>query len=312
MPVEGIVVDGDLSDWPEEMREYPIELPEYGVAPKDSVDFQGSFRIGFNEEENALYVAIEVRDESLVADETAGTEWDSKDGCEIYVDVGHRKEDVPVTQYAIRGENRSTITSVGEGVWENVEAEIQRSEGVLQYEWRIDIGEIDKEEIELRNGTLVGLDVVALDRDEDGSFSWMAWGPGVGKHMLPGRVGLVVLEEETGFGWLSIISWKEAATIATTVGVIISTLGLMLILRQLADARRFNRAQFVNTLDVDLKRYSPVYRKFLPGGGLYQAENYGLTFDERMDVLEYLGFYEKLIVQNEVCRFRGDICAVWW
>ena len=30
-PVEGIVVDGDLSDWPEEMRRYPILLPEYGV-----------------------------------------------------------------------------------------------------------------------------------------------------------------------------------------------------------------------------------------------------------------------------------------
>jgi len=28
VPVEGIVVDGDLSDWPEDMRRYPILLLE--------------------------------------------------------------------------------------------------------------------------------------------------------------------------------------------------------------------------------------------------------------------------------------------
>jgi len=49
--VEGITIDGDLSDWPEGMREYPIELAAYGVAPRDSTDFQGSFRIGYNPEE---------------------------------------------------------------------------------------------------------------------------------------------------------------------------------------------------------------------------------------------------------------------
>ena len=63
VPVEGIVVDGDLSDWPEGMREYPIELPESGDKPVDEEDFQGSFRIGFNEQENALYVAVGALDD---------------------------------------------------------------------------------------------------------------------------------------------------------------------------------------------------------------------------------------------------------
>ncbi len=35
------------------------------------------------------------------------------------------------------------------------------------------------------------------------------------------------------FDWLSTIQWNEVATIATTIGVIFSVLGLMLILRHL-------------------------------------------------------------------------------
>ena len=54
------------------MRLYPIARPESGSAPEDSVDFQGSFRIGFNAEEQILYLAVEVQDESTVIDTTDG------------------------------------------------------------------------------------------------------------------------------------------------------------------------------------------------------------------------------------------------
>ena len=48
VPVEGITVDGDLSDWPEGMREYEIAVQEAGDPLTGKEDFQGSFRIGFN------------------------------------------------------------------------------------------------------------------------------------------------------------------------------------------------------------------------------------------------------------------------
>ena len=88
VPVEGIIVDGNLSDWPEDMRRYPILLPEAGVRPKDAKDFEGSFRIGYNAEEHALYVGVEVRDESPGIDTTGSASWDEEDGCEVDVDVG--------------------------------------------------------------------------------------------------------------------------------------------------------------------------------------------------------------------------------
>ena len=67
VPVEGIKVDGDLSDWPVEMRRYPIALFADGSdRPKDTMDFQGDFRVGYNERENTLYFAVEMQDESVV------------------------------------------------------------------------------------------------------------------------------------------------------------------------------------------------------------------------------------------------------
>ena len=57
VPIEGIMVDGDLSDWPEGMKEYPIERCEYGDAPQDSADFQGSFRIGLSGNSQSALIA---------------------------------------------------------------------------------------------------------------------------------------------------------------------------------------------------------------------------------------------------------------
>ena len=79
VPVEGIAVDGDLSDWPEDMSRYSIALSEHGDRPQDEEDFQGAFRIGYNAQENALYLAVEVEDESTVIDTT--DMWDTQDGC---------------------------------------------------------------------------------------------------------------------------------------------------------------------------------------------------------------------------------------
>ena len=67
VPLEGIVLDGDLSDWPEDMPQYPI-APEYGDRPQNAQDLQGTFRLGYNEQEKVLYIAVEVEDESTIID----------------------------------------------------------------------------------------------------------------------------------------------------------------------------------------------------------------------------------------------------
>jgi len=193
VPVEGITIDGDLSDWPEDMRRYPTILPESGVRPKDLNDFQGSFRIGYNDQENALYIAVEVQDESVVIDTTAT--WDTQDGCEIYVDVEHKEQDFPAEQYVVYGTHRRAGRH---------EVEVKRTGRQHRYEWRIDMGK-------MTGKIVLGVDVVVCDKDEDASFSWMAWGRGMFKSESSDRRGDVVLiKKATGTGKIQgKIKWED-------------------------------------------------------------------------------------------------------
>lgn len=196
VPVKGITIDGDFSDWPEGMRRYPIELPEYGVPARDQEDFQADFRVGFNEPENALYVALDVHDESTVIDTSADAAWNTQDGCEIHV--------------ALWGEERALETSGYRSFspgpeWQDVDFQARRTDNRQLYEWRIDISRSSSGRVELAAGMFLGLRVAVEDKDADGSFSWMAWDPGISKDMK--SIGDLILAD----------SYAALATISGTV-----------------------------------------------------------------------------------------------
>ena len=197
VPVEGIAVDGDLSDWPEGLKRYSIGLVGSGDTPGNEEDYRGFFRIGYDVAENALYLAVEMQDESrAVAD---GGDWDATDGCEVYVDAVHAEEERSIGQYSMRG-NAAGLN--GEGVdLGQVQGAVQRTADAHQYEWRIDIEEKTGGAVRLRPGMSLGVDVALCDRDEDGSFSWMSWGPG-GLKFTSSRLGDVVLVAAEGTGTL--------------------------------------------------------------------------------------------------------------
>ena len=68
LPVDGIAVDGDLSDWPDGLPEYPIAALDWGLPPSSAGDLSGSFRVAFGPADGALYVAVEARDDSTVVE----------------------------------------------------------------------------------------------------------------------------------------------------------------------------------------------------------------------------------------------------
>jgi len=189
VPVQDIAIDGDLSDWPEEARRYPISFALYGAPPRDEEDLQGSFRIGYSAAENALYLAVEAQDESMVVDGSAAG-WDAHDGCEVYIDAVHGTGEAQVGQYNVRGELPG-VSDSGTSI-ADMTAVVQRDAGIQRCEWRIDIGHKTEGKVQLRSGMSLGLDVALCDRDEDGSFSWVSWGPIVGK-FRSNRLGDVVL-----------------------------------------------------------------------------------------------------------------------
>jgi len=189
VPVEEITIDGDLSDWVEDMQRYPIQLHEVGDPPASEDDFKGSFRIGYNEQENALYVAVEVQDESVIKESQGEVSWDTQETCEIYLFVNETGSKYP-TQYFLKGD---LLGVFGRELKEDeVEAAVTWHEKSYQYEWKIKIEKATNGKIQVHPDLMLGFDISLWDKDEDESASWYAWSKG-GKLQNPLNVGFAYL-----------------------------------------------------------------------------------------------------------------------
>lgn len=174
--VTGITIDGDLSDWPDDMPRYPVTRTVMGEPPASTEDFRAWFRVGYSAQENALYVAVEVSDDVLVVDTGDPPDWNTEDYCSVYLDLGHgmlqyRSEISP-------GERNLTISPqrYPEPHEEAVVAAVHDSVRHI-YESRTDVERISQGEVRLRPGMGLGFDVGITDLDEGSSFTWLSWGP---------------------------------------------------------------------------------------------------------------------------------------
>ena len=86
--LRNIQIDGDLSDWPDDLVRYPmrtkVHVRNTGLENADlneSADLSPQFRVGYSPDENLIYVAVEVRDDQMVI----GNNYDATDAVEVYV-----------------------------------------------------------------------------------------------------------------------------------------------------------------------------------------------------------------------------------
>jgi len=218
-PMAGIAIDGDLSDWPVDRARYPILLPNAFLhRPTGEDDYTGTLSLGYNEGSNCLYLAVEVRDESTVTDPSA-TAWDAQDGCEVYVDLQHRQKASPAVYYEVRGDERGMLLAgFVRTSWRGAQVGVDRSGAGHRYEWRIDVGPLSDGQVRLRQGMALGLDVAIRDRDEDGTFSWIAWGPGGVKVNSVDARGDVLLAgpEDLGEVGIAVHGDSEQVSVART------------------------------------------------------------------------------------------------
>ena len=173
--VDRITIDGDLSEWPEGMVKYPISVLGHGDYPGAEEDFQGWFRIGYSALENALYMAVETRDESAVVDTSEDATWYNRDGCVVHVDIAHEEENATPAVYAeVAG--RGPAAPYGSAQVTEMDVAVQRTESTHRYEWRIDVQKKTAGQVRLRPGMSLGVDITLHDADVDGSYSGMLWG----------------------------------------------------------------------------------------------------------------------------------------
>ncbi len=186
VPVADIAIDGDLSDWPQDMVRHWLCRPG-DIPPQDGWgDVNGSFRIGYNQDENALYIAVEMVDDSIISQSPLPHNWRYQDGNEIRLQIPHAAESVQPLLYYVWGRTRSARVRP-DGVfgpelsWE-AQVEMRWGEDGVDYEWRLDLARASQGEVQLRPGLVLGLDVKYLDRDQGGPLpTEMKWGGDRGK-----------------------------------------------------------------------------------------------------------------------------------
>ena len=179
--IHDISVDGDLSDWPSDLAWHPIAHSGFGDLPTDDHDLHGRYRVGYDANQHALYVAVEVADEShVVLDEDDG-QWNSQDGCSIYIETKHTPGDHDVRQYFYCGKN--LWPPVNDTYVNDAVVKMKTTAGNRVYEWKVPLPP------NVPAGEPIGFDVDVTDKDADDSFTWTAWGPGTQKAYFPRRMG---------------------------------------------------------------------------------------------------------------------------
>lgn len=206
---DDIVVDGDLSDWPEAAVAAQLGGQVAMSEPTDRADLDATVRAAWDPAAMHLFVALEVVDQSQVVIDTA-TAWNASDGSEVFLDLRHREIDSPTLQHVLYGVDHQVYATGGDSADHGpADYGVSRSDGAHRYEWRFDLARIPGGDA-LTAGDVIGFDVAVADRDEDGSFSWVAWGPGTGKSGNSHRLGdLLLLSADTPARIEGAVRWKR-------------------------------------------------------------------------------------------------------
>ncbi len=192
-PLSGkITVDGNFSDWPANATKYMIAMHLSDTKPKDQADFSGFFQIGYRLDNHSLYVAFTVTDDDFLQDTNESVRWNTQDGLELSIDARHLLSGSGVASFMyskkLRNINKAFYDPFASTAsWDIMEVVMVQKGTTRFYEWRIQLGN------ELTVGKSVGFDFHVFDKDNDGSFSWSAWGKGDQKYMNPNSLGDVII-----------------------------------------------------------------------------------------------------------------------
>jgi len=207
--LSGITIDGDISDWPAAMARHPIQnlhaFPTItGPGRREqaflstSPDLSAAFSVGYDPQEQVIYVAVIVRDDHLIVGNTSA--WDT-DAVEVYVDGLHSETvrdfpaepnwtdnmdagEAPVLQYIgipgkppvygikkSAGQERSgednPILMFGDIKKTKTRMAFRRQGDVTTYEWAIQaFDHYPDKPTKLLPGVQIGFDVVVVDKDK--------------------------------------------------------------------------------------------------------------------------------------------------
>jgi len=220
--IDGIVIDGDLSDWPEMLAAHSVynhgdlDMPVYydnsmftDVDMSTSADLSPTFKVGYSPDAQLLYVGATVRDDQhLTNHETAFL----GDLIEICVDGDHsggpnlNKPGAQHLQYAGMASDQAQTSYKGNNTYiSRLDIGLTRSHmaynrkgDITTYEWAIEVFDhYPDQPAQLTPGKTIGFDVAVVDLDHGNTtVSWVTWGAFIGgKVHDANRLGDLVLDD---------------------------------------------------------------------------------------------------------------------
>lgn len=200
-PIEGVLIDGDLSDWPREMPYNFLSENRFVYRTARSTDsFRGKFRVGHNPIENALYLAVEVEDDKIVLD-AAVDSWNTRDSCEIFLIPNHTSEAALPRQFVYRAKPIAVFQGkLDDNLARHAQVARISKEHQIIYEWRIDLNQLGQGPDDLSRGAVFGFDVCCFDCDgeNDGQDAYYSSSPGSHKHENTKVLGDLVIAPAEG------------------------------------------------------------------------------------------------------------------
>jgi uncharacterized membrane protein len=78
-PLGDIKVDGNLNDWPKDVKKFYLGINLTDSKPKNDADFSGFFQLGYRLENRSLYVAFTITDEDFIEDTSENVAYNTQD-----------------------------------------------------------------------------------------------------------------------------------------------------------------------------------------------------------------------------------------
>ena len=208
LPVSKMTIDGKSMDWPTHFTKYNISRNN----SENEDDFSAFFRVGYNLNEQSLYVIVEVTDDEHILSSEMDVKLFGQDAHWLFLDVKHERKGSGVSFYAL-SENSLNLM-FNKNSWDkdirkenlnNISHAVLRKGNITTYEWKIFLGD------ELYVNRTIGMDHEIVDLDNDG-HSLKSWGIFGGKSSISNNLGdIFIVEEKTKeFGTLKGITQLEA------------------------------------------------------------------------------------------------------
>ncbi|MEM9303603.1 MAG: sugar-binding protein, partial [Pseudomonadota bacterium] len=194
-----ITIDGRLGDWPAAARFQPIQRLQNGQLHPGDTGLDARWRAAWTAE--AVYIAVEISDDAHRVAEDPEFSWNQQDGVIVYLDRNHSTRGSGAALYWVGGQNRRMLSDSGHwdpdvvaaGV-DDFEVAVVHDDGRTIYEWKLLAA------APLRAGRTLGVDLLVSDADAeamDAGGRLLVWGPGYGKSQGGGRIGDLLLLDDT-------------------------------------------------------------------------------------------------------------------